>query len=300
MIWRMPVAIPSGNGPSAREKIGNRQQSRLEGVVRFSGGIVSPAPSAGKVTFGGEMHCGMRDLSTEEVRSCPKCGARDRSPSGYCRPCNAKATKAYRARKRKDPLTTPCRKCGVIDRYPDGRCANCHRPKMKTRSALRPKKLCEVCCTSNRAVNGVCLTCPPATSLPCTRCGTFDRYADGTCKVCKRASSKRFMEKDPEHYSKLARESKFGMPRGGFDYMWNSQKGRCKSCGCKFLKTSEAHVDHDHETGDVRGLLCGGCNCAAGFLKDSANLCRKLAKYLDSKHRPFAGFKKPPSKRRPK
>lgn len=52
----------------------------------------------------------------------------------------------------------------------------------------------------------------------------------------------------------------------------------CCSCGDK---AERAHVDHCHRTGVIRGLLCHGCNVAAGMLKDSASKAYLLARYLN-------------------
>lgn len=39
-------------------------------------------------------------------------------------------------------------------------------------------------------------------------------------------------------------------------------------------------VDHNHKTGQIRGLLCGTCNTGLGMLKDDVELIRKVEKYL--------------------
>lgn len=63
-----------------------------------------------------------------------------------------------------------------------------------------------------------------------------------------------------------------------------AQDGKCAICGDlpKGGKTSSSslHVDHDHKTGKVRGLLCNNCNHAIGKLHDSPFLMEKAAAYL--------------------
>lgn len=57
------------------------------------------------------------------------------------------------------------------------------------------------------------------------------------------------------------------------------QAGRCAGCGQTFNRTP--HIDHDHKTGQVRGLLCFKCNSALGCACDSPHILRALAEYVE-------------------
>lgn len=52
----------------------------------------------------------------------------------------------------------------------------------------------------------------------------------------------------------------------------------CAICG----KQVKLHVDHDHETGEVRGLLCNNCNVGLGFFDDNPMLLIAAIRYLKS------------------
>lgn len=61
--------------------------------------------------------------------------------------------------------------------------------------------------------------------------------------------------------------------------MYEEQGGCCAGCLLPF-GNKVPHVDHDHETGRVRGLLHGQCNSILGFIDDDATKLDKLAEYL--------------------
>jgi hypothetical protein len=71
----------------------------------------------------------------------------------------------------------------------------------------------------------------------------------------------------------------YGISSRDYDNLSNSQNGACAICGGdnggKFF-----HVDHDHVTGAVRGLLCNNCNAGIGFLKDDVGLLGRAVEYL--------------------
>lgn len=66
--------------------------------------------------------------------------------------------------------------------------------------------------------------------------------------------------------------------------MLKKQENRCAICGQPLGLVEPPHVDHDHDSGKLRGLLCGTCNSGLGFFRDNEYLMRKAADYVE-KHR---------------
>lgn len=88
--------------------------------------------------------------------------------------------------------------------------------------------------------------------------------------------------------------NKYGITLSQYNEIFEKQCGVCALCGKPETKaqvrvrggiviTDMLHVDHDHETGRVRGLLCYRCNTGIGKLYDDPGLLRKAADYLDGK-----------------
>jgi hypothetical protein len=79
--------------------------------------------------------------------------------------------------------------------------------------------------------------------------------------------------------SKLRR--RYGITLDQYTQMLEAQNGACAVCFTKDPGAKGWHVDHCHSTGKVRGILCCGCNSAAGHTGDSPDRLRVLADYLE-------------------
>jgi hypothetical protein len=75
---------------------------------------------------------------------------------------------------------------------------------------------------------------------------------------------------------------KYGITPEQYDEMLEAQGGGCAICHRPPRDDISLHVDHDHETGAVRGLLCFRCNNSLGDLNDDAGLLQSAASYLDA------------------
>ena len=83
---------------------------------------------------------------------------------------------------------------------------------------------------------------------------------------------------DTDYYMR----SKYGISLDDYNRMLAEQNGGCAVCGVEPTKRRH-HIDHDHETGAVRGLLCHQCNLALGCVSDDPDRLLALAAYLLSR-----------------
>ena len=73
-------------------------------------------------------------------------------------------------------------------------------------------------------------------------------------------------------------KGKYGMTVADFDKMAAAQNYCCFLCGDDEM--DEFHVDHNHDTGKVRGLLCSNCNTGIGLLRECPKLFERAAQYV--------------------
>lgn len=105
--------------------------------------------------------------------------------------------------------------------------------------------------------------------------GKFKAY----CISCEKAYLKDYQADHFETRRAHRREREYGLENGEFDRLMLCQDEKCAACQDPI--GPDCHVDHDHATGIVRGLLCGPCNPALGHLKDDPSRTARLLEYLE-------------------
>ena len=98
------------------------------------------------------------------------------------------------------------------------------------------------------------------------------------CKECSEIKKKK-RKKCQNRKCYLWRE--YRMTEEDYKEMWDKQDGCCDICGEEFENHTEGKVDHNHETGAVRALLCNKCNTGLGDFDDSPSRLRKAARYIE-------------------
>lgn len=146
----------------------------------------------------------------------------------------------------------------------------------------------------------------------CSRCGEtkpLDAFYKGqrktsknplgltsACKVCLAVTQRKHYYENQEVFlansrkwyyekggAKVMRLSdlrrKYGLTESDFDQLFANQHGWCAICHMDLVKP---YIDHDHITGQIRGLLCGPCNMALGGFGDATNRLINAVNYMQN------------------
>lgn len=129
--------------------------------------------------------------------------------------------------------------------------------------------------TTPRTCTECARTLPVAAFAPAGTYGTFDAAPYFLCLSCP---------------TLRARCAKYGITTERFHQLYAEQDGGCGVCETPEPVPEALVIDHCHQTGLVRGLLCPGCNVALGFLRDDPARADGAARYLraNGTKRPFS------------
>jgi len=179
-------------------------------------------------------------------------------PTKICTVCNIKypATREYfNIRKRsKDGLAYKCRLCVAGD-------YNRIITKKKHIYDEKDVKTCSACSKEY-----------PANKEYFFKQSSMPDGLNSRCKSCAFIYNRQYTLK-----------SKYNITIEEYNSMFKKQEGRCSICNKK-QDNKPLVIDHNHENGNVRELLCNNCNVAIGLMSDSAIILQKATDYLN-KHR---------------
>lgn len=134
--------------------------------------------------------------------------------------------------------------------------------------------------------------------LTCKRCNEFKPISmfpnnrlclygvEPVCKACKHERRREYERLYPERARNTELKHQYGITFEQYREMLSQQDGRCAICGTSKEKLV---VDHNHQTGKVRKLLCHLCNALIGYAREDISIIASAISYLErAKHAEIA------------
>ena len=107
---------------------------------------------------------------------------------------------------------------------------------------------------------------------------------------CRKTASNNYDRKryDPYKNRNWKLKRNYNISQEDYDKIYEKQGGKCAICEENDTGMYNQHgkieyfcVDHNHKTGEIRGLLCSNCNTAIGLLKHDPAILAKAIKYIE-------------------
>ena len=193
-------------------------------------------------------------------------------------------------------LDKRCTKCGIVKLYSE------YYTYKKSKIGIRPE--CKECSKkiNDSRKNRESIEAKTDGYKRCTVCGEqkhitkFAKHklnSDGrayTCKVCVREYQKEYNKRPCVRERTIIRsknnwlQTNYGLTIDDWNNMIQKQNGSCAICKTKLDKGKSTHVDHNHENGEIRGILCADCNWAIGLFRDDISIIGNAINYLGGKY----------------
>lgn len=128
------------------------------------------------------------------------------------------------------------------------------------------------------------LTCPI-----CMNAITVDQISKShqrgfCCKSCATAIGKKWKDDNRDRHLEIVKaghlKKKYGITLKDFHSIMKVQGDVCAICRRSLDGGKASHIDHNHITNEIRGILCSKCNTAIGLLDEDENIIWNLLEYL--------------------
>lgn len=162
--------------------------------------------------------------------------------------------------------------------YRQGLCRTCYRRQVIGTPAKKPARIPDCHPDRKHRGKGMCASC----YYTHRRESDIDKaraYGRERARKERRENPEKVREREKQYrrdnrehmkdvgfFTRILRD--FGMLRTDYLAMWNQQGGRCALCNIPLeFRGRQTCLDHNHETGFVRGILCNWCNVRIGFIE---------------------------------
>jgi hypothetical protein len=182
---------------------------------------------------------------------------------------------------------------------PSAECRRCIRDRKGTRKRIRriPRHQWKVTkrthCkfghswSKENTVITIVANRPTRRCRACANRGTLASYHrqkyDPEFAANRKTASRQWIDtrrlKQPTYFRDKWLKNTYGLSLDEFYEMLAAQKYKCAICSIPIDEFTR-HIDHDHDTRLIRGLLCARCNHGLGHFRDSINILQSAAKYL--------------------
>ena len=206
--------------------------------------------------------------------ACEKCGEAIVPGHRLCKECRSisvvcsRCTEAFEP-KVKGKLPTNCPSCAKIKQTEVGRAGSKLKSEERRQQHLLNRESCKDCGKvlplRKTTKYKYCSDCYPAMKT---------RYEE--------ARRIRLKKNDPFFDKRRDLKKNYGISLEEYTKLFQSQKNRCAICLSNESGGKGWHVDHDHKTGVIRGILCHFCNLGLGHFKDDQQIMKTSIKYLNA------------------
>lgn len=158
--------------------------------------------------------------------------------------------------------------CGASKEFDAKRCRLCYNKNRKNIALDRVEKSCSKC---NRVKF-------------LTDFSTDKRTIDGRQSICRACQKQWAVESGYSAQTKYRLEKIYGITLAEYLSIFERQNAQCAGCNNQIIEFGKStHLDHNHTTGVIRGILCRPCNTTLGHAQDNINRLRGLIHYLEYK-----------------